>query len=156
MAYKPLAYKPTLLLPPPPPSKPLCHAFYLPPGQTDSPHLYQNIDKHLWNFTFCKSQTNMVSLALELWRVEGPSTRGLFISALSAGGEGVSRIWEIRVSTFQNIGWFDMELSYYYHYYYYNIFIFMYNNFIIFYFILKIRKDSVPVYDYRIVVRFVI
>ena len=32
----------------------------------------------------------------------------------------------------------------------------MYNNFIIFYFILKIRKDSVPVYDYRIVVRFVI
>ena len=152
VAYKPLAYKST----PTPPSKPLFQAIYLPPAQTKSPNLHQHINKHLLIFTFCKSQTNRVSVALEPWRVEGWSSQGLVISALSAVGEGVSRIWEVRVSTFQNIGWFDMELSYYYHYYYYNIFIFMYNNFIIFYFILKIRKDSVPVYDYRIVVRFVI
>ena len=37
------------------------------------------------------------------------------------GGEGVSRIWEVRVSTSENIGWFDMELPCYYNnnnYYY--------------------------------------
>ena len=67
VAYKPLAYKPTRT----PPSKPLCQIIYLLPGQTDSSHLHQHINKHLLNFTFCKSQTNKFSVALELWRVEG-------------------------------------------------------------------------------------
>ena len=42
------------------------------------------------------------------------------------GGEEVSRIWEVRVSTSENIGWFDMELRCYYNnnkYYYYIIII---------------------------------
>ena len=126
-----VAYKPSPTLS----SKLLCLDIYLPPGQTDSQHLHQYINKHLLNFTFCKSQTNKVSLALEPWRAEGWSSRGLVISALSAGDKGVGRIWEVRVSTSKNIGWLDMELPYCYHFYYYIIFIFMY----IFYFTLKIR-----------------
>ena len=113
VAYKPLAYKST----PTPPSKPLFQAIYLPPAQTKSPNLHQHINKHLLIFTFCKSQTNRVSVALEPWRVEGWSSQGLVISALSAGVEAVGRIWDVRVSTYKNIGWFDMELPYYYHYY---------------------------------------
>ena len=110
-----VAYKST----PTPSSKPLCQAIYLPPGQTDSQHLHQHIDKHFLNFTFCNSQANKVSVALELWKVEGWSSQGLVISALSAGGEGVDRIWEVRVSTSKILDdlWFDMELPYYYHYY---------------------------------------
>ena len=34
--------------------------------------------------------------SLELWRAERWSFRGLIILALSAGGEGVDRIWEAR------------------------------------------------------------
>ena len=67
VTYKPLAYKPF----PTPPKKPPCHAIYLPRGQTDSSHLHQHIDKHLLNFTSCKSQTNTFSVALEQWGVEG-------------------------------------------------------------------------------------
>ena len=68
VAYKPPAYNPA----PTPPSKPLYQAIYLLlPGQTDSPHLHQHIGKHLLNFTFRKSQTNKVSVALEPWRVDG-------------------------------------------------------------------------------------
>ena len=115
VAYKPLAYKPTSSAP----SKPLCQAIYLPPGQADSPHLRRHIDKHILNFTFCKSQTNKVSVVLKPWRMERWSFRGLVILALSAGGKGVDRIWEVRVSASQNIGWFPMELPYYDHYYYY-------------------------------------
>ena len=118
VAYKPLTYKPTTT----PPSKPLYQAIYFPPGQTDSPNLHRHIAKQLLNFTFCKSQTNKVSVALEPWRVEGWSSQGFVISAFSAGGEGVCRIWEVSVPTSKNIGWFDMELPYYYslllHYYY--------------------------------------
>ena len=89
----------------------------MPPDQTDSPYLHQHIDKHILNFTFCKSQTNKVLVALEPWRVGGWSCQGLVISALSMGGEVVGRIWEVRLSTLKNIGWFDMELPYYYYYY---------------------------------------
>ena len=119
VAYKPPAYKPT----PTPPSKPLCQAIYLLPGQTDSPHLHQHIDKNLLNFTFYKSQTTN---ALEPWRVEGWNSRGLVILASSAGGEGLGRIWEVSMSTSNNIGSFDMELPYYYHYYYYHYYYYYY------------------------------
>ena len=71
-----VAYEPT----PTPPSKPICQAIYLSPSQTNSPHLHQHIDKHLLNFTFCKSQTNEVSVALEPWRVESWSFQALVIS----------------------------------------------------------------------------
>ena len=57
-----VAYKTT----PTPSGKPLCQAIYLPPGQTDSPHLHQYIDKHFLSFTFRKGQANKVSVALEL------------------------------------------------------------------------------------------
>ena len=84
-----VAYKPT----PTPPSKPICLAIYLPPGQTNSPHLHQHIDKHLLNFIFCESQTNNVSVALEPWGVEGWRFQELVILAFPVGGERVARIW---------------------------------------------------------------
>ena len=112
VSYKPLAYKPT----PTPASKPICQAIYLPPGQTDSPHLHQHIDKQ-------ESDQQGLS-GVEPWRVDSWSFQGLVISTLSIGGEVVGRIWEVRVSTSKNIGWFGMELPYY-HYYYYIIIIFM-------------------------------
>ena len=85
----PLAYKPT----PTPPSKSLCQAIYLLPGQTNSPHLHQHIDKHLLNFIFCESQTNNVSVALEPWGVEGWRFQELVILAFPVGGERVARFW---------------------------------------------------------------
>ena len=103
---------------------------------TNSPHLQWHINKHLLNCTFCKSLTNKVSVALEPWRVEGWSFWRLLILALSAGGEGVGRIWEVRVSTSKNTGWFDMELPYYYHllllYYY------IYLNFLLYFEIMEV------------------
>ena len=78
VAYKPLAYQPT----PTPPSKPLCQAIYLLPGQTNSPHLHQHIDKHLLNFIFCESQTNNVC------------------------GFGTGRSWGL---TFSGIGYFGIS-----------------------------------------------
>ena len=141
-----VAYKPT----PTPPQQTSFPGYLFAPRPNWLPRLHQYINKHLWNFTFFKSQTNKVSVALEPWRFEGWSSQELIISTLFAGGERVGRIWEVRVSTSKNIGWFDMKLPYYYHYYY--IIIFME----IFYFILKIRKNSVLVYDYRFVVHFVI
>ena len=88
IAYKPPAYKPI----PTPPSKPPCQAIYLHPDQTDSPHLHQHIYKPLLNFTFCNSQINKVSVALEPWRAEDCRFWGFVILALFVDGEGADKI----------------------------------------------------------------
>ena len=86
---------------------------------TDFPHLHWHIIKNLFNCRFCKSLTNKVSVALEQWRAEDCRFRGFVILALSVDGEGVGKIWEVRVSTSKNIGWwtyYHFLLLYYYIY----------------------------------------
>ena len=51
-----------------------------------------------------------ISITLESLRFEGWNFQRLIISTLSTNSEKMNKIWEVRVSTYKNIGWFDMEL----------------------------------------------
>ena len=51
-----------------------------------------------------------ISITSELEGVEGWNFQGLIISTLSTNSEKANKIWEVRVWTSKNIGWFDMEL----------------------------------------------
>ena len=102
VAYKLVAYKPT----PTPHRKPLCQAIYLPLSQTNSLHLHWH---DLLNYTFSKNLTNKISVALELGSIRGWDFWESVVLALTVDGEEVGRIWELKVSTSINIGWFDMN-----------------------------------------------
>ena len=102
VAYKLVVYKPT----PTPHRKPLCQAIYLPLSQTNSLHLHWH---DLLNYTFSKNLTNKISVALELGSIRGWDFSESVVLALTVDGEEVGRIWELKVSTSINIGWFDMN-----------------------------------------------
>ena len=102
VAYKLVVYKPT----PTPHRKPLCQAIYLPLSQTNSLHLHWH---DLLNYTFSKNLTNKISVALELGSIRGWDVWESVVLALTVDGEEVGRIWELKVSTSKNIGWFDMN-----------------------------------------------
>ena len=102
VAYKLVVYKPT----PTPRRKPLCQAIYLPLSQTNSLHLHWH---DLLNYTFSKNLTNKISVALELGSIRGWDFWESVVLALTVDGEEVGRIWELKVSTSINIGWFDMN-----------------------------------------------
>ena len=102
VAYKLVVYKPT----PTPHRKPLCQAIYLPLSQTNSLHLHWH---DLLNYTFSKNLTNKISVALELGSIRGWDFWESVVLALTVDGEEVGRIWELKVSTSINIGWFDMN-----------------------------------------------
>ena len=102
VAYKLVVYKPT----PTPHRKPLCQAIYLPLSQTNSLHLHWH---DLLNYTFSKNLTNKISVALELGSIRGWDFWESVVLALTVDGEEVGRIWELKLSTSINIGWFDMN-----------------------------------------------
>ena len=91
----------------------------------------------MWDYTITLRFQNryLWSLILKFSQVF-PHFQRLVILALSAGSEGVGRIWEVRCQypkILDDLTWFSFDMIYYYYSYYYYYYYYIYLNFLLFF-----------------------